>query len=555
MISSSSLNNMINKRISSYIIVILFLSPLVMNSGNNENVQAWGLVTHQALVVDVMGLMDPSWETAFDYYSPEVVGGSTYPDQVLQDWDNHLYYPVSGEHNAPWKVTEMVEEIRTFAANEDWDDFFFFLGIVSHYTADVNIPVHTYENWPGHSAYETDINYHLDELSFLAYNYDPITNITEFIIDCATHAYTYYWTIRDAYPDGETSDVVTTNSTIQAITEEQLDRAAGAILSVWEYILSTVTPPTITEVPDIANVLIDRAHENDYAVDDELSSFYDSLDRDVLSVEYNYEEFNTTSLAGVDLVVITAPDTLTNFTTAEITALTNWYYAGGHVLITSRGDFNWNINYGTMNELLASLGSDIRINDDNVYTSTYDPEYYKDWYCATGNFNLDPEVAYITENITRKVQFFSPSSLYSETGAESVNWLVYGEEYFYQSDEDYPPPEEQYDMVDDGVGGDIIPLAGVEVNGSSSVAVFGTTLCSNFDYGLTFRDNVFIIYNTIEYLLGIDIESNDDYEPYVEPTESTTPTPSDSAFPFLGILGSATIIAVLITVYRRKNKN
>ena len=553
---TKKMNNMKYKKFSLFIGLILVLSPFLMNNNHNKFVDSWGLLTHQYIDTESLKMVNLNWETAFDYYTPEIIGGCTYPDQVLQDWDNHLYYPVSGEHNAPWKVTEMVDEIRDFALAEEWDNVFFFLGIISHYTADINIPVHTYDNWPGHSAYETDINYNLDNLDVTVYDFGVIFNTTDFIIDCATYAYSYYWTIRDAYPLESTSNVIMTNETIKSITEEQLGRAIGAVNAVWNYTLSTLTPPTITEAPDIAKILIDRAHSNDYASADLLSSFFDTLDRDVIKVVYNYEEFNTTVLAGIDLVVITAPVTTTDFTIDEITVLTNWYYAGGHLILSSRGDFTNDVNFGTMNALLSAFGSDIRTNDDNVYTSSADPEYYQDWYCFTGNYNLDPEIAYITENLTRRIQYFSPSSLYSETGAETVKWLMYGETYFYQRDENSPPPEVVYDMVNDNVGGNIIPLAGVEVNGSSSLAVFGSTIWSNYDYALTDKDNAYLIYNTIEFLLGIDIQSNDDYEPYVEPTTTTgTTTPSETsktAYPIIGILGAFLTISILIIQSRRK---
>ncbi|MHA1198315.1 MAG: zinc dependent phospholipase C family protein [Candidatus Heimdallarchaeaceae archaeon] len=531
------------------------LSPLLLNNQRSTFVQGWGFVTHLHIADEALDLVDSSWEIAFDYYAPEVISGSTYPDQVLQDWDNHLYYPVSGEHNAPLKVTEMVEEIRTFALNEEWDNVFFFLGVMSHYTSDINIPVHTYNSWSGHGAYEDDVSYNLANLTVVPYDFGIITNSTQFIIDCAAHANNYYWDIRDAYPDGDTYGVVLSNSTIKAITEEQLGRAIGAVNAVWNYTLSTLTVPVITEVPDVAKILVDRAHDNDYASTDDVKSFVDTLDRDVVKVIYNEAEFNTTVLAGVDLVVINAPVTTTDFTNDEITALSNWYQSGGHLLLSSRGDFTFDVNYGAMNALLTALGSDIRINDDNVYTSPADPDYLQDWYCNTGNYGLDPEIAYITENLTRKIQFFSPSSLYAETGSENVNWLMYGEDYFYQSDQDSPPPVHVYDDVDDDVGGDIIPLAGVETNGSSSLAVFGTTIWSDFDYGRTDRDNVYLVYNTIEYLLGIDLESNDDYEPYVEPTEPTTPSTETTSYPILGIISSVALTSISIITYRRKNKN
>ena len=320
--------------------------------------------------------------------------------------------------------------------------------------------------------------------------------------------------------------------------------------------MSTLTPPAITEAPDVAKILVDRAHENDYASTDEVKSFVDTLDRDVVKVIYNDAEFNTTILAGVDLVVICAPVTTTSFTTEELTVISNWYQAGGHLILSSRGDFTWDVNFDAMNTLLTAIGSDIRVNDDNIYTTSADPEYYKNWYCYTGNYNFDPEIAYITENLTRRIQYFSPSSLYSETGSDNVHWTMYGEEYFYQTDKASPSPDVIYDMVNDDIGGDIIPLAGVEVNGSSSLAVFGATIWSNFDYGNINRDNVYLVYNTIEFLLGIDLESNDDYEPYVEPTEPTTPANTDDTlYPVLGILGAFLIATLTIIQYRRKKNN
>ncbi len=543
--------------------ILLILSPFMITNQNDSSVTAWGVPTHLYIAEEALNLINDSWQEAFGYYGPEVIGGSGYPDQVLQDWDNHLYYPISGEHNAPFKIAEMVDEIRTFASNEEWDNVFFFLGVMSHYTSDINIPVHTWDSWDGHSAYETDININLDSLNVTPYVFDTITNVTDFIINCSWHAYGYYWDVYNAYPTGDTSGVVLSNSTITALTEEQLGRAIGAVYAVWNYTLSTVTPPVITEVPDVAKVLVDRYHGNDYVADDELTSFVDTLDRDVLKVIYNDYEINATALAGVDLLVICAPITTTGFTANELTSISNWYAAGGHILLSSRGDFTYDVSFEGMNALLTAIGSDIRVNDDNVYTSPADPEYYRDWYCYTGNYNLDPAVASITASLTRRIRFFSPSSLYEETGGDNVNWLMYGEDYFYQADESSPGPAVVYDMTDNDVGGNIIPVAGVEVEGSSSIAVFGSTIWSNFDYSLTDKDNTYFAYNTIEFLLGIDIESNDDYEP-AEPPEPTTPTtpttppPTNTEptpYPILGALIFSVIFVIYINFRNRKKIN
>ena len=49
-------------------------------------VKAWGLATHMFIVSEVMEhISNDSWAEAFDYYSPEVLSGSTTPDQAWQD--------------------------------------------------------------------------------------------------------------------------------------------------------------------------------------------------------------------------------------------------------------------------------------------------------------------------------------------------------------------------------------------------------------------------------------------------------------------------------------
>ena len=42
----------------------------------------------------------------FDFYIPELLAGSTTPDQAWQDWHNHLYYPETGEYDAPYAASK-----------------------------------------------------------------------------------------------------------------------------------------------------------------------------------------------------------------------------------------------------------------------------------------------------------------------------------------------------------------------------------------------------------------------------------------------------------------
>ncbi|MHA1303673.1 MAG: zinc dependent phospholipase C family protein [Candidatus Heimdallarchaeaceae archaeon] len=538
--------------------ILILLIPLILLNGIvtieklSEPVSAWGLITHQQLVKEAAKEVPAEWQDAFKYYLPELVSGSTYPDQVLQDWENHLYYPITGEYNAPWHINNTINGIwSNVTAEEDWETIFLLLGILSHYIADINIPVHTDAFWDGHIAYEKDINNHLDNLSYSVFDFGTITDPVDFAISCATYAHQYYWDVRNAYPIGNETDIISSNTTIKTLTEEQLGRAMGAIVAIWEYTLKDLTPPDVEVVEDVAKALVDNYHDNDYA-DTSLTSFVDTLNRDVVEVFYNEDEITAATLADIDLLIITAPYG-NNFTDDEISAISSWYAAGGHLLISSRGDYS-DVNHVTINNLLEAIGSDLRVNDDNVYTTQADPDFYKPWYCKTDEFNNDDPIAkQIVGNLTQKIQFFSPSSIYAESDSEFVHWLIFGEETFYQSDENPPAPEVIYDNTDDNVGGSAIPLAAVELAGESSLALFGSTTWSNYDFGLTDKDNKDLIWFTIEFLLNIDLLVNNNATDDSTPTNGNGEETETTPFSSLAFI-SMSISFFVIIVRIRKNK-
>ncbi|TFH03960.1 MAG: hypothetical protein E4H14_15730, partial [Candidatus Thorarchaeota archaeon] len=84
------------------IILVLPLFTAISLSQVTAPVEAWGLVTHMNIASEAIdALSNSTWKQVFDYYRPEILAGSTTPDQAWQDWDNHLYYPETGEYNAP----------------------------------------------------------------------------------------------------------------------------------------------------------------------------------------------------------------------------------------------------------------------------------------------------------------------------------------------------------------------------------------------------------------------------------------------------------------------
>jgi hypothetical protein len=204
--------------------------------------------------------------------------------------------------------------------------------------------------------------------------------------------------------------------------------------------------------------------------------------------------------------------------------------------------------------LLESIGSDIRINDDSVYTTSADPEYYSDWYCNTNEYGTDPEISEIISTLNKKVQFYAPCSLYSQADSLDSHWLIYGERMFYQDDRNPPVIEVIYDDTNDNTGGTAIPLAGIEINNTASMAVFAATTWSDYDFALSDRDNKNLIWNVVEFLLDIDLEANNDIitSDTTISTETTTTETTTSPFTTMMILVSITALISLKSIRRRK---
>ncbi|TFF66893.1 hypothetical protein EU520_01780, partial [Candidatus Thorarchaeota archaeon] len=231
---------------------------------------AWGLATHMFMVNECIdGITNQSWAEAFDYYSPELIQGSTTPDQVWQDWDNHLYYPDYGNGTAPQASERWYQFARDNFTLGNWEDGFFAAGVMSHYSSDPCIPVHTGPNWPGHSAYEGDINYHLGNLTLGTPSESTVDNVSQLVIDSAVYSHQYYDYIYDAYPQSD-SEAIEANATVKALTESCLTMAINNTLRLFYSLTVGINAPDVTVTYDYVAVF-DFAHENDYVYEGQLT--------------------------------------------------------------------------------------------------------------------------------------------------------------------------------------------------------------------------------------------------------------------------------------------
>ncbi len=506
--------------------------------------EAWGLNTHLFIASEAMGaITNQSWYDAFALYAAEVLAGSTTPDQEWQDWDNHLYYPETGEYNAPWAAEHWFNMTRDNFSAGNWEDGFFAVGVMTHYFADPCIPVHTDEYWDGHVGYERDINENLGTLDLEVPTEVLIENVSQFVIDCATYSHQYYDTVRAAYDNNDSRSL--DDPTIKALTEDCLSMAINGCLSLF-YTLQQYAEPPDTSLTFQYKALIDYAHSNDYidySGESQLTSLELTLEREGFETFRQEQPFSTEALSDIDLLVITCA--LDAYTQAELTAIADWADSGERsLLVTSRGDFSTYTDIAQVNAILAELGSMMRSNDDNVYMEgTYQP-----WYNDLTSVPEAEDTLNLTGDVT-SLTLFSPTSLYF-LNENPVLPLAFADASAYQTDQTGPEPEVLYDIVQDGIYGDQIPLIAAEEIGALRVLLSGTTFFSNFDYGRSSFDNVQLLKNFLEWAVEDrplrEIEDIDQIGPRISNPEVSYSSEDEAFLMRINITDASAIESVIV---------
>jgi hypothetical protein len=496
-----------------WFIMALLLVPLVsvvVVFPNARPVEAWGLSTHQFIVSESYSSMtNTSWKAVFQYYSPELLAGSTTPDQAWQDWDNHLYYPETGEYNAPLAAKAWYDFAVANFSLENWEDGFFALGVASHYMVDPAIPLHTDAsgNYPGHSGYEGDVNSQLSNLVLDLPGEFEITNISQRVVDHAEFSHQFLDYILDEYSDSET-EAIATNSTIKAFTEDCLSMAINSTLSMFYSATIGLNAPDVSVTYEYV-ALVDFAHMNDYidySGEVKLISLNQTLARAGYQMIHHASAITSGALAGVDLFIATCA--YDAYTTDELSAIATWAASGNKsILLTGRGDYSEYVNPARPNQILDAIGANIRVNHDNIYMEGTFAAYYND----LNYIPPLPDTAGLMESVDT-LTFYSPSSLWFIDDGPVLP-IVYANVTAYQLNHQSPAPSVIYDDTIDGEFGDQIPLIAVEEIEDLRLLVAGTTFFSDFDYGKTaIFDNIVLLENFLEWTANRTIGSITDVD-------------------------------------------
>lgn len=210
---------------------------------------AWHTFTHPYLTRIALDQMPSDFRDRFREHVPSILAGSLAPDLVLWDWSNHEWNVHSGEGGqggAPARVEALFAGILEGLTGQVPDDGNLAndLGLLSHYLADINQPLHTDDaNLEGlaHAGYELDVFQRQDQFRFLdhgrAFFLDPHGET----VGMAEEANRYYDQIMESYAGGKRYEG------LDRITGLQLQSAVDAITDAWAtlWLRATASGPSL----------------------------------------------------------------------------------------------------------------------------------------------------------------------------------------------------------------------------------------------------------------------------------------------------------------------
>ena len=195
---------------------------------------AWSYHTHRKLTADAVRLMPEAFRNEFAGQKASCLKGSTDPDTLIKDFTNHVYHPDGSMTDGLYRIQDLFKSsAELIRKGAEPDKVAYMLGLMSHYIADLNQPLHTAgsERNPDesefHTRYERDLNPLLKDLPLPSVSYNPVNNIEQRVKDMTGNAYRDYSAIETAYCGGNGLPQVMETS------KRQLAAATGNIIDFW----------------------------------------------------------------------------------------------------------------------------------------------------------------------------------------------------------------------------------------------------------------------------------------------------------------------------------
>lgn len=195
---------------------------------------AWSYHTHRKITADAVRLMPESFRREFSGKKSHFLKGSTDPDTIIKDFLNHVYHPDGSAVGGLYRIQQLFDKaVELIGTRQDPESIAYVLGLMSHYIADINQPLHTAgrerdaNESEYHSKFERDLNPVLKELELPAVEYRPVTSVEERVAAMAREANRYYDEIGIAYRGGRGLEQV------RGMAERQITASTQNIVNFW----------------------------------------------------------------------------------------------------------------------------------------------------------------------------------------------------------------------------------------------------------------------------------------------------------------------------------
>jgi Zinc dependent phospholipase C len=201
---------------------------------------AWNTLMHARLSQIAFNHLPEDIQTSMQTYTADIYKGAVDPDLTIQDWSNHdlnIHGSEKEKLAAGNRIKELYESINNnlSSATIDLSLVAYNMGLLSHYIADINQPLHTDELAQEdllHNNYESDVFLWLDNFVFIdkgvRYRYDP----KQITTTSAEQANRFYYPIYSAYMSNVDSAISGFNQA-QGITWLNVQRAIEDIRDTW----------------------------------------------------------------------------------------------------------------------------------------------------------------------------------------------------------------------------------------------------------------------------------------------------------------------------------
>ncbi|MHA1156154.1 MAG: zinc dependent phospholipase C family protein, partial [Candidatus Heimdallarchaeota archaeon] len=98
---------------------------------------------HHRVALEAVKFLDENLANIFLKYYEGLLVGSTAPDEIFKDYKNHVLFMPEKWGGAPKAVNDWFNKTVSALKNKRWEKAVFAAGVMSHYIADINHPLHT----------------------------------------------------------------------------------------------------------------------------------------------------------------------------------------------------------------------------------------------------------------------------------------------------------------------------------------------------------------------------------------------------------------------------